>query len=436
MTFFYGRLSVQPWMNAPETRRLMAALDGLGPDAEGPPLVSTDTVDTDAAVDRAFSYKSRFVGGCVRDALANRRVVDIDIATSLLPDEVMARLTAAKINYVPTGLQHGTITAIVDSKPFEITTLRIDSKTDGRRAEVRYTDDWKKDAARRDFTINAMSATIDGDVFDYFGGLEHLRTGRVMFVGEPEKRITEDYLRVLRYFRFLAQFGWGGTDPQALAACEKLAKNVARLSAERIRQETLKILDSERCAEVWQLMITHRVVTHFLPEAMNVTALERLIALEKEHHSAGSAIRRLAAVLDVQIQDIPHITKALRLSNEQADRLTGMKEPFPVAELRARDADRSVRRLVYRRGADMVRSAMLLAEASGAAIPDFAKLYATASSFRAPPFPIEGNDVTALGVLPGPMTGRLLRDVENWWVNEDFQPGRTDCLTKLKAFLS
>lgn len=411
MTFFQGKLSLQPWMVAPETVRLMQALDG-------------------------DNGTSRFVGGCVRDALANRKVVDVDIATALLPNVVMERLAAANIHYVPTGLQHGTVTAVVDGKPFEVTTLRIDRKTDGRHAEVRYTDDWKKDAERRDFTFNAMSATVQGDVFDPFGGMEHLRAGQVVFVGDPEKRITEDYLRILRYFRFLAQFGWAGPDEKALEACQKNAKNMARLSAERVRQETLKILESDRCAQVWQLMINYRVATHFLPEAMNVAALEKLVALEKEHHSAGSSIRRLAAVLDVTENDLPNIVKALRLSNEQTARLTGMKQPFSLAEVRGRTADRNIRKLVYQRGADMVRSILLLAEANGAAIPDFQKLYTTATSFRPPPLPIEGNDVLALGVPPGPTVGRYLRDVEQWWMGEDFQPGRTQCLEKLKAFLS
>lgn len=429
MTFFCGKLSIQSWMIAPETIRVMQALEGYADPPAAP-------MDTNAMVDRAFSYKTRFVGGCVRDALANRKVVDIDIATTLLPEDVIARLTAAGIECIPTGLQHGTVTAVVDSKPFEITTLRIDRKTDGRHAEVRYTDDWKKDAERRDFTINAMSATIDGDVFDPFGGLDHLRTGKVIFVGDPDKRIAEDYLRILRYFRFLAQFGWAGESTTALQACEKAAKNIARLSAERIRQETFKILDSDRCATVWKLMINHRVATHFLPEAMNIKALEKLVALEKETHSAGSSIRRLAAVLDIQAQDIPNVVKALRLSNEQATRLTGMKEPFPVSELKGRDANKKIHQLVYRRGADMTRSGLLLTEASGAAIPDFQKLYAAATSFRPPKFPIEGADVIAQGVAMGPMVGRLLRDVEQWWVNEDFHPGRLECLQKLKAFLS
>ena len=176
--------------------------------------------------------------------------------------------------------------AIVDGTPFEITTLRVDVNTNGRHAEVAYTDDWEKDAARRDFTINAMSATIDGDVFDSFGGIEDLRLGRVVFVGDAEQRIREDVLRILRYFRFFAHFGQGEPDAAALTACIKMAGDIPKLSAERIREEVLKLLKADRAAIVWKLMLHAGVVTHFMPEATNVAALETLLQLEQDHHSA------------------------------------------------------------------------------------------------------------------------------------------------------
>ncbi len=212
MGAFTGTLAKQAWMIAPETVTLMAALSADGGEA-------------------------RFVGGCVRNALCNRKVIDIDIATPLKPDEVIERLTAAKIHYVPTGLKHGTVTAIVDGKPFEITTLRVDVQNHGRHADVAFTADWKADAARRDFTINAMSATPDGDLYDPFNGVDDLRKGRVIFVGDAEKRIAEDILRILRYFRFLAHFGKGEADKGAIAACAKFAPQIKTLSAERLRQK-------------------------------------------------------------------------------------------------------------------------------------------------------------------------------------------------------
>lgn len=411
MTAFQGKIPPQAWMTAPETVQIMTALQAPG-------------------------HESRFVGGCVRDTLANRRVIDIDIATTLRPEQVIDALTAAKIHHVPTGLQHGTITAIVDGKPFEITTLRIDRHTDGRHAEVRFTDDWKKDAERRDFTINTLSMTMDGDIYDPFDGIAHLREGRVMFVGDPEKRIAEDYLRILRYFRFLAQFGTSGVDDAALDACANHAKNITRLSAERVRQETLRILESDRAADVWELMILHRVATHFLPEAMNVKVLKKLAVLEKRFQCAGSGMRRLAALLAIDMTDIPAISSALRLSNEQTVRLIAMKTPLPLSDIKGPEAARHIRRYVHQRGADAVRSLLLLAEAAGGAIPNLDELFTIATQFRVKPLPIEGKDILALGIPPGPRVGQILRAVEDWWISEDFQPGRTACLEKLSALIA
>ncbi|MBW7910078.1 MAG: CCA tRNA nucleotidyltransferase [Alphaproteobacteria bacterium] len=393
-------------MVAPETHKVMESLMRDGGDA-------------------------RFVGGCVRDALVNRKVIDIDIATPLKPEEVIARLQTDKISVVPTGLKHGTVTAVCDGRPFEITTLRRDAATYGRHADVIFTDDWRVDAARRDFTFNALYATLDGDVHDFFGGIEDLRIGRVAFIGDAEERIREDVLRILRFFRFYAHLGRGDADAAALAACEKLSDLIPRLSAERIRTEVLKLMESPRAADVWQLMMEHRIVTRFLPEATNTQRLSRLIALEEKYQSHGFIMRRLAAVLDVTVQGIIDISDDLRLSREQTQQLLALFEPS--FEVTLRMDEKATRHAVYKLGNDVVRSLLLLRAAESGAEENLREIYGWATAFRVPRFPLVGNDVLAMGIASGPEVGRVLADVEDWWAAQDFAPGRTKGLERLKA---
>jgi poly(A) polymerase len=402
---FSGKLHQQAWMVAPETQSVMQALLENGGDA-------------------------RFVGGCVRNALVNRPVVDIDIATPLLPEEVIERLKNHKIAYAPIGLKHGTVTAIVDGQPFEITTLRLDVQTFGRHAEVKFTDDWKTDASRRDFTINAMSATVDGDIFDPFGGIGDLRQGIVRFVGDPDKRIEEDVLRILRFFRFYAHFGRGHPDEDALRACAAAAKQVAKLSAERIRSEVLRLLESDHCPSVWQIMLGCGVVTHFLPEATNISALENLVQLEAKFDSPPFPLRRLAALLEVTKAGLQHVVKELKLSNDQAAQITAMTSDCDVSL--QMDAP-AVRKLVYKNGNDAMRNLLLLTAARTNEKDGLKPLYDVATSFRAPAFPLRGEDVLKLGRKPGPDVGRVLELIEEWWVGEDFKPGREECLERLRT---
>ena len=405
MTGFSGKLPQQAWMVAPETQKLLQALLAEGGDA-------------------------RFVGGCVRNALANRKVIDIDIATPLLPDEVIARLQQHKIAHAPIGLKHGTVTAIVDGHPFEITTLRVDEKTFGRHADVKFTDDWKKDAARRDFTINAIYVTPEGDIFDPFNGVVDLRLGRVRFVGDPHKRIHEDVLRILRFFRFYAHFGREAPDESSLKACTAAAKQIPKLSAERIRQEVLKLLEADKCADVWQLMLLAGVVTHFLPEATNVNALKNIVQLENAYDCPPFPLRRLAAVLDVTTHGLRNVIKGLKLSNEQSMQLHkmidhGAKFPQKISE-------HDVKKYVYRLGNDMARNLLLLSAARSNNTHGLPELYHIATTFSAK-LPLHGEDVLKIGIAPGPEVGMLLGLVEDWWIEEDFKPGRAACLERLKA---
>lgn len=400
-----GRIAPQAWMVAPETLQVMEVLQANGGDA-------------------------RFVGGCVRNALVNLKVVDIDIATPLKPEEVIERLKAARLQYAPTGLKHGTVTAIAGGKPFEITTLRVDVMTFGRHAEVKYTDDWQTDAARRDFTINAMSCTQDGMLYDYFNGVQDLRAGRVAFVGDAEKRIKEDVLRILRYFRFLAWFGKGVPDRAAVQACQQNANLLPKLSAERVRTELLKLLDAPQCAPVWHLMLQAGIVTHVLPEAINTGALERLVALEEKFDVPAFALRRLAVLLEATPASIREISKSLRLSNEQAQQLANMY-------LRRDEADvymslNDARRFAYRAGNDLTCSLLLLSAALGGEEGDLRLLYDSVTAFRPPRFPLAGDDVLALG-WKGPDVGHILTAMETWWIGKDFMPSRAECLEKLKG---
>ena len=409
MNVFNAKLAQQAWMISPDTVQVMEALKAKGGDA-------------------------RFVGGCVRNALVNRPVLDIDIATPLKPEEVMARLAAAKIRYAPTGLKHGTVTAVVDGHPFEITTLRIDVTPFGRHADVAFTDDWEKDAARRDFTINAMSATMDGDVYDPFNGVEHLREGRVVFVGDPEQRIKEDVLRILRFFRFYAHFGQGRPDLKALVACAKMSRGIVKLSPERIRQEIFKLLESDRSAEVWNIMLHASVVTQFLPEATAVPMLQRLIDIESNHHGHDQqrafVVRRLAALLDMTGNSVPVVAKALRLSNEQTAQLATLATSTWKVSMSM--SVKEVERLVYRLDNDMVRSLLLLASARENKRDRLDELYQAATVFRAPRFPIIGDDVLKLGWKQGPDVGRIMHEMGDWWVDQEFKPGRTECLKRLQ----
>ncbi|MDX1426079.1 MAG: CCA tRNA nucleotidyltransferase, partial [Kiloniellales bacterium] len=237
-----GKIAPQDWMTAPATRAVLAALG-----AEG-------------AV-------PRFVGGCVRDAVVARPVTDVDIATPDPPQRVIALIERAGLKAVPTGLAHGTVTAVADGRPFEVTSLRVDVETYGRHAKVAFTDDWQADAARRDLTINALSCDPDGRIYDYFGGLADLRAGRVRFVGEPRARIREDYLRLLRFFRFHAHYGRGAPDPEGLAAAGELAPEATHLSGERVRAELLRLLAAPDPAPVVAVMAAAGVLRAFLPEA-------------------------------------------------------------------------------------------------------------------------------------------------------------------------
>ncbi len=421
-----GKLSPQPWLDAPETRAVIAALTAEGAEV-------------------------RFVGGCVRDALANRPVDliptgDVDIATPDAPEKVIRLLEAAAIKAIPTGIEHGTVTAVVGPARFEITTLRLDVETDGRRASVAFTDDWIADAGRRDFTINALSATLDGDVYDPHDGISDLAHGTIRFVGRADERVTEDVLRLLRFFRFYGLYGRPPPDPSALAACRTHADKLPALSGERVRDELFKILLVPEPADIAVLMRGQGIFDHILPEAGDAGRLRMIGWLEtralKMKTVTPDSLRRLAALMDTDAEGAGTVAARLRLSNRQTLRLVSLAMP-PVEIDPDMDAA-ALRRALHRLGPGTVRDLTLLAWAGELAITPrlpaertqgWIDLLEAGDGWQGVTFPLAGDDVVGLGVAEGPRVGELLAAVEDWWERGDYGAGHGQCLDKLKALL-
>jgi poly(A) polymerase len=361
---------------------------------------------------------ARFVGGAVRDTLLKRRVTDLDLATPLHPDAVTRMLSVAGVKTVPTGIAHGTVTAVTGKRAIEITTLRHDVENYGRRALVAFDASWESDARRRDFTMNALYLDAGGRLYDYVGGLADLRAGRVRFVGDPATRIREDALRLLRFYRFLAHYGKTRPDPKARAACRNLASLLPNLSAERIAAELLKLLAARDPLPALRMIREDGVLRVLLPEAGGFARLARLVAREP----APDPLRRLAALL---ARDAADVGKRLRLSNAQRARLAALAAPAgfdPKGDLRAQ------RRALYRLGPELYRDRAMLSTAS----PRTARrLLALASRWRPRKFPLSGGDLASCGVAPGPALGKLLGQLEAWWVAADFKPNRAQCLAEL-----
>jgi poly(A) polymerase len=405
-----GRIVPPPWMSEATTRAVLRAFSAAG-------------------------VEMRFVGGAVRDALLGRSdagsgaETDIDIATPAPPERVIDLLQKSGIKVVPTGVAHGTVTAVVPPRHFEITTLRHDVETFGRRARVAFDADWADDAGRRDFTINAIFLSADGTINDPVGGLADLRARRVRFVGDPAVRISEDVLRLLRYYRFEARFGGGTGDPQARAACGEAAHLLPTLSAERVAQELVKLLEASEPIEALRMMQEDGVLSVVLPEARRLDRLQRMTKVEP----GIDPLRRLAALIDVDGSGALALAERLRFSNAWRDRLQGLAQPWsldPQGDARAQ------RLCLYRLDAERYRDIALLQAADGvistARLGEFLTL---ARDWTPPRFPLAGRDVVALGIPPGERVGRLVESVRAWWEAGDFTADRTACLGYLQTLV-
>ena len=421
-----GKIPPQPWMKTPQTRELMAAL-------------------------KAGGIEVRFIGGCVRDSILKRPVKDIDLATPSDPQAVIKVLEQAGIKAIPTGIAHGTITAVIKKHHFEITTLRIDVKTDGRRATVKFTDDWTQDAARRDFTINTMSANDEGDIFDPYDGLNDLAKGRIRFVGEAESRINEDVLRMLRFFRFYAQYGRPPIDNEAMIACRKLSHRLVELSGERIRGELFRILMAPNTADIVALMRSEKILEHILPEAGDVGRLRALAWLVERGIIMGEIetdpVRRLAALIKPRTnkEEIKNICSRLKFSKRESDHLLAIacaENAGDAPPINGLSGEQDIRSACYMLGKDIVMDKALIEWAGEISITPHQKpgvtekwknVLSAIAAWQVVRFPLKGRHGLDLGLNPGPELGDALKKVERWWMDQDFRPDLNACLERLRG---
>lgn len=356
----------------------------------------------------------RIVGGAVRDALLGNAVADVDIATPLVPADVTKRLEAARIKAVPTGIDHGTITAVADDRTFEITTLRRDVSTDGRRATVEFATDWKEDAARRDFTINALYVDpVSREIFDYFDGLSDLKAHHVRFIGDAEQRISEDHLRILRLFRFHARFGQGAIDADALAAAAKHSSKLMALSRERIADELRKLLSVANPAPAVQVMLVNGIFASFLPEVVEDAGsrLAQLIERETVSASKPSIGRRLSAILPVDAIIVEKVAARLKLSNRLRTDLTHLATQA--------NSIQSARQLAYAIGLENARDLVFLSSNK----KDWREELVSLENWAVPELPIKGGDLIAMGLRAGPVVAITLQAIERQWIAESFPVG-------------
>jgi len=387
--------------------------------------------------------EGRVAGGAVRNSLMGLPVADVDIATTLKPDVVVERAKDAGIKAVPTGIEHGTVTLVIDGKPFEVTTLRRDVSTDGRHADVAFGTDWQTDAERRDLTINALYATADGAVIDLVNGLPDIESRTVRFIGDAATRIAEDHLRILRFFRFFALYGSGRPDADGLRACARAKGSLGKLSAERVWSETKKLLAAPDPGRALLWMRQAGVLTEILPETekWGIDAIPGLIEAEKAFGWAPDALLRLAAMVPADRERLKAMAERLRLSKAEA---ATMDYWASAPEIAPKLAETAFDRLLYRHGQQgltmRVKLALASARARGLGDPEalsFAglcqRLLARAQKWQKPSFPLNGADVLAFGIPAGPKVGALLGVIEDEWVAGNFHDGRAKLLARLGA---
>lgn len=398
------------WLKRAETRAVMAALDAKRPGG------------------------SRFVGGCVRNAVMGLEADDIDIATQLLPQDTIAAAEAAGLAAIPTGLDHGTITIVASHIPYEVTTLRRDVETDGRHATIAFTDSWEEDAARRDFRLNALYADSNGAIFDPTGGgLEDARAGRVMFIGDADARLREDYLRILRFFRFSAWYARGPLNAAGLAACARQRGGLDGLSAERIWKETKKLFAAPDPRAALAAMQEVNLSAHAWPELTRLARAHRVIEIEADHFLDADPLQRIAAALADE-SAARALARRMKASNEERARLVAATGDAP--RIVSYMSMLEIRRALYRLGAEAFADRVKIAWAGDertATAPQWRALLMHAEIYRRPTLALTGDEVIAAGVPPGPKVGAALREVEAWWIEADFPEDKLSIVERLKA---
>jgi poly(A) polymerase len=370
--------------------------------------------------------EARVVGGAVRNALIGAPVHEVDVATTAVPEEVVRRAKAAGFKPVPTGIDHGTVTVVIDKHPFEVTTLRTDVETFGRHAKVAFGRDWREDALRRDFTMNALSATRDGTVHDYTTGLTDLEARRVRFIGDAGQRIAEDYLRILRFFRFHAAYGAGGhPDADGLAACIAARDGLAQLSRERLRMEIMKLVVARHATPTLAVMSHAGLTLRILGGVTYLAAFENMAKVEAACGLVPDAARRLGALAVTIPEDAERLHERLRLTNHERDRLVAMGQGWRA--LSPAIGDQGARALLYRNGPEAFTDRSLLAwvrSAANAHDKAWRDLVTLPRRFTAPVFPLRADDFIRRGVAKGPALGAVLRAAEDAWIAADFPEDR------------
>lgn len=402
------QLGQQLWMHTPQVKAVFEALDG----------------------------QARFVGGCVRNALLGQDITDIDIATPLPPTKVISRLEEVGIKIIPTGLKHGTVTAVVDGQPFEITTLRRDVACHGRHAEVEFTDSWEEDASRRDFTFNAMSCAQDGQLFDYFNGWDDLKQGRVRFVGDALQRCREDYLRILRFFRFFAYYGTLPFDEEALAACVQNAAHLKKLSAERVQTEMFKLLTAPAVLGVLKVMQDTNILGMLIAGEVDMVVLERFLGLEKEFSRKPDPVVRLAMLvrtMNTPDEKARELSADWRLSGRDTRRL----ELFaaPPCEVVPAMSEAEQKKAIRATDGETFQQLVLLQWAVGdveAVRRAYVPMMELATDWEVPDFPLTGADIISLGIKEGKKVGQLLNQAQAQWEESDYQLSRKELLGYVK----
>jgi poly(A) polymerase len=413
-------IAAKPWFQAPSLRRVFELLNVDGGEV-------------------------RIVGGAVRNSLLGLPAGDVDLATTWRPEEVVERAKAAGIKVVPTGIDHGTVTLVIDGIPYEVTTLRRDVATDGRRAEVAFGSGWKEDAERRDFTINALYVNSEGEVFDYVGGLADIESRTLRFIGKAAERVAEDYLRILRFFRFFAHYGSGRPDAEGLRACAQARAKLSTLSAERVWGETKKLLSAEDPGRALLWMRQAGVLGEILPETekWGIDAIPGLVAAERSFSWRPEPLMRLAAIVPPDAERLEAMASRLRLSKAESAYL----ERFATAPaITATLPDAALDRELYRHGKEgiIVRLKLSLAAARRKSETDpaflaetasFQRLLTRAEKWQRPVFPLTGADVLKAGIPAGPKIGEVLTELENLWVERNFNLDRATLVARLESMV-
>jgi poly(A) polymerase len=395
------RIANSAWLTAGALPQVLAVLDHAGEEA-------------------------RVVGGAVRNAMFGQTPDEIDIATTAVPDTVIERARAAGFKAVPTGIDHGTVTVIVDGTPFEVTTLRSDIETYGRKAKVAFGRDWKTDAERRDFTMNALSVDRTGEVFDYVGGLADIDARRVRFIGDPARRIAEDFLRILRFFRFHATYGFGPPDPAGLAACVAARDGLSHLSRERIRMEVLKLLRAAHATPTLAVMTETGLLEAVLGGVPLLASFENTCKVETTAGQEGDPVRRLGALGVSVAEDADRLWQRLRLTNSEHKRLTSIAEGW--SQVAPAQGEAAGRELIYRIGPDRFVDRVLVAWArssAGATDAAWQAFAALPTRWTAPKFPLHSRDFIKRGIEKGPRLGAALAAAEEAWIAAGFPADKT-----------